>query len=111
MPDPCFDTFSVASSAFSETRAFRNNRADPAKTHERNFCATFERNFPQLGRKFPQPSAISKSVPFACFAPALLNNAIRIFSLHRRVYQLVLQVGFYSTTKESRWLRFSSHPT
>ena len=40
MLNPRFDTLFVASSAFSETRAFRSNRADLAKMHERNCCAT-----------------------------------------------------------------------
>ena len=64
--DSCFDTLFVESSAFSETRAFRNNRADLAEAHERDFCAT-RLYFPQL---FPQLSAISKSVAVACFGAA-----------------------------------------
>ena len=54
--------------------------------------AQLERNFPQLERNFPQPSAISKSVLFAFFSVrALFKQPSGNFSLHKFVYQLVLQ--------------------
>ena len=88
VPNPCFDTLFAPSSTFSEASAFWNAR----KRYERNFCAT-RAQFPQLERNFPQPSAISKSVLFAFFSVrALFKQPGGNFSLHKFVYQLVLQV-------------------
>ena len=91
--NPCFDTLFVVSSAFSETRAFRSNRADLVKMHVRNFCAT-RAHFSTTWALIPATERNFKNCTFCMFwARALLHQPSGIFSLHKFVYQLVLQVG------------------
>ena len=89
--DPCFDTLFVASSTFSETRAFRSNRADLAKTYERNLCATRTQvatTWAQI--QFPN---FKKCTFCVLWARALLNQPSGFFSLDQFVYQLVPRKG------------------
>ena len=90
--DTCFDTLFVASSAFSETRAFRNNWADIAKAHERNFCAT-RAQCSTTWAQIPATERNFKRCTYSSFcARALFNHPSGIFSVHKFVYQWVLQV-------------------